>query len=184
MTLVTIRHGEPDYAPSESRGYMGHGMDLAPLTDAGRAQAEEAAKDSRLNGAEFIVTSPYTRALQTAAIIARRRDLDIRVEMDLHEWMPDLTFQYRTKEELRALDEDFLRNKGAYPQGETRRWETVEMHKNRVAGVLERYSGFRKIIVVAHGLTIARITGRTTTHYCGVTELEYRAGHRFYGWVE
>lgn len=51
----------------------------------------------------WFVSSPYTRALQTAAIISQKTNIDITVEMDLHEWMPDLTFQYHVFEECLEL---------------------------------------------------------------------------------
>ena len=40
-------------------------MNLAPLSEEGVRQIEETAKDPRLQGAELILTSPYTRAVQT-----------------------------------------------------------------------------------------------------------------------
>ena len=51
------------------------------------------AVDARLKTAELIVSSPYTRALQTAAIISRETGLKICIEVDLHEWEPDKTNQ-------------------------------------------------------------------------------------------
>ena len=48
-------------------------------------QAEAAARDPRLKNAEFIVSSPYTRALQTAQIISRETGLPVAVDLDLHE---------------------------------------------------------------------------------------------------
>ena len=40
----------------------------------------------RLEGVEIIISSPYTRAMQSATIISKNRKLDIRVEIGLHEW--------------------------------------------------------------------------------------------------
>ena len=57
------------------------------------------AVDARLKTAELIVSSPYTRALQTAAIISRETGLKICIEVDLHEWETDKTNQYTTSEE-------------------------------------------------------------------------------------
>jgi broad specificity phosphatase PhoE len=79
--LVLIRHGEPDYSYVTERGFKGHGRDLGQLTASGIEQAKLAAKDSRLDGAELIVASPYTRALQTAAIISKERNLDISISL-------------------------------------------------------------------------------------------------------
>ena len=67
MHLVLIRHGEQDYTVTEGRGFPGPARELAPLTERGVAQAEAVVKDARLQGCQLIVSSPYTRALQTAS---------------------------------------------------------------------------------------------------------------------
>ena len=92
MKLLFVRHGHPDYSEPKALGYPGFGNDLAPLDVLGRTQAEQAAQDPRLRQGQLIVASPFTRALQTAAILSRRLDLDLRVEVGLHEWLPDLTY--------------------------------------------------------------------------------------------
>lgn len=66
--LILIRHGEPDFRYVTERKFKGHGRDLAQLKQRGIEQAKAAAKGERLNGAQLIVSYPYTRALQTAAI--------------------------------------------------------------------------------------------------------------------
>ena len=60
MDLLLVRHGEPDYSDVDKRGYAGHGRDLAKLTEKGVQQAEQAAGDKRLPGADLILSSPYT----------------------------------------------------------------------------------------------------------------------------
>ena len=32
--------------------------------------------------------------MQTAAIISKYRNIDVEVELDLHEWFPDLTYPF------------------------------------------------------------------------------------------
>ena len=85
MNVYFIRHGQTDYSLKDQKIYQGFGVNLAPLSEEGVRQIEETAKDPRLQGAELILTSPYTRAIQTAAILSRRLDLPIAVETDLHE---------------------------------------------------------------------------------------------------
>lgn len=102
-----IRHGEPDYERIDTSPFYGFGRALAPLSERGILQAEAAAKDSRLKSARFIVSSPYTRALQTAHIISKNTGLEVKVELDLHEWLPDLTNQFSTSEESRTLAAEF-----------------------------------------------------------------------------
>ena len=66
-------------------------------------QAEKVALNSILSKSEIIVSSPYPRALQTAAIISRETGIKLNVEMDLREWEPDKTFQFKSSEEADAL---------------------------------------------------------------------------------
>lgn len=58
---------------------------MAPLTELGIKQAEEVSLSPLLEGCQVIVSSPYTRALQTAAIISKNTGLNIKVEVDIHE---------------------------------------------------------------------------------------------------
>lgn len=149
-----VRHGEPDYSQCDKRGYIGHGRDLAPLSNEGISQALTTAMDSRLKSADIIVSSPYTRALQTAAIISQKTNIDITVEMDLHEWMPDLNFKYRSFEECLELIKDFNCHKGIYPGEETKRWEDLNSLRNRVKKVADKYAHCNKVIMVCHTMVI------------------------------
>ena len=71
--IFLIRHGEADYSGLSERGFYGFGRDFAPLSKRGIEQVEKMASDERLKTAEVIVSSPYTRALQTASIIGENR---------------------------------------------------------------------------------------------------------------
>ena len=93
MQVVVMRHGERNDQHCYDRGFIGQGLELAPLTDNGVKQAEEAAKTPLIDGCSIIVSSPYTRCMQTAAIVSRIRNIPLQVEVDLHEWIPDLLFQ-------------------------------------------------------------------------------------------
>ncbi|MBD5488569.1 MAG: histidine phosphatase family protein, partial [Lachnospiraceae bacterium] len=66
-----VRHGKASYDYMLENGFWGFGRDFAPLSEKGKQQTEITAKDIRLKNAELIVSSPYTRALQTAQIISR-----------------------------------------------------------------------------------------------------------------
>lgn len=153
-----IRHGKPDYSPCEERRYIGHGMDLAPLSEKGISQALKTAADPRLKDADIIVSSPYTRALQTAAIISKKTGIDIAVEMDLHEWMPDLTFKFSNADECFELTDDFKLHKGIYPEGETRRWESLSSLRKRVKSVTDKYAHYDKVIMVCHEMVMRTLT--------------------------
>ena len=92
MKVLLIRHGEPRYDEIKARGYHNFRYDFGRLTSNGVLQAKKAALDPSLTGATIIVSSPYTRSLQTAAIISRITQIELTVENDVHEWMPEVDF--------------------------------------------------------------------------------------------
>ena len=154
-----VRHGEADYSDLMEKVFFGFGRDFAPLSKIGIEQVEKTAKDERLKTAQIIVSSPYTRALQTAAIISRETGLKICVEVDLHEWIPDKTNQYKTSQEAFSLAKEFYENKGVYPKGQQLKWETFEEVRKRMQRVAEKYAGFGKVIFVGHSMAFEALTG-------------------------
>lgn len=154
MILYLIRHGKPDYSPVDIRGFAGFGRDLAPLSKEGIKQVEETAKDERLRDAQIILSSPYTRALQTAAIISREIGIRVTVEVDLHEWIPDETYQYQSSEQSAELAQEFTKYCGVYPEGRKMRWETLKNMRCRMRNVVERYVDYEKVVIVGHGMSL------------------------------
>jgi broad specificity phosphatase PhoE len=153
MTLFyLIRHGEPDWDLNEQYKLKGHGRDLVPLTKIGIEQVYETARDQRLKNAQIIVSSPYPRALQTGAILSKELQLEIIVEFDLREWQPDLTFHYNSLEQLKEIGDDYDSQNGIYPPGETRIWESKEIMKKRIDGVIDRYLDYDCVIMTGHGM--------------------------------
>lgn len=172
MTLFyLVRHGEPDWSLNEQHRLKGHGRDLPSLTERGIMQAKKAAQDERLKAAKVIVSSPYTRALQTAAILSKELHIDLRVEFDLREWQPDLTFELDSLERLRELTDEYERYNGMYPEGERRLWETKQALKQRMDGVLDNYQHVSHVIVVAHGEIIRTQTDVEEIPYCSIIEV-------------
>lgn len=185
MEIVFIRHGEPNFNEVDSRGFIGQGRELAGLTPEGINQAEKASKSPLLEGAELIVSSPYTRALQTAAVISKNTGLPIAVETDLHEQLFDKTFMVKGAEEAKALNLDFIKYLGVAPTGEDKKWESIPEIVNRIKPVIDKYyaSGYKKIIVVSHGGIIRRFTGKWEIDYCDTEQIEYDKNFKFIGWV-
>ena len=137
-----IRHGEPTYDHMLEKGFWGFGRDFAPLTEKGKQQAEIAAKDIRLKDAQIIVSSPYTRALQTAQIISKETGIPVEVEIDLHEWIPDQDNLYKTSEESFEFAREFTKFHGEYPPGEKCKWESLSHMRQRVKEVADKYSDY------------------------------------------
>lgn len=153
--FIFIRHGQADYKPVDERKFIGQGRAFAPLSELGVKQIKETAKDPRLAGSDLIIASPYTRALQSAAIISKEINLDITVEVDLHEWIPDIVnFQHKTTADCIALHKDFNICDGIHPQKELKVWETKDSMEKRMNSVLEKYNSYNQVIVVCHGMVI------------------------------
>lgn len=172
MEVIVMRHGERNAQLCYDRGFIGQGLELAPLTDNGVKQAEEAAKNPLIDGCSIIVSSPYTRCMQTAAIVSRIRNIPLKVEIDLHEWIPDLFFQNK-KGEAQLYGNDFSLNQGRYPEGETRRWESIDMMEKRLLSVLNKYIDYNKIMIVTHGMLMHQIKSYGHIPYCFVDSFIY-----------
>lgn len=49
------------------------------------------------------------------------------------------------------LYDDYIKNNGIYPIGQTKKWETREQVKKRVMSIIEKYKvSYSTIIMVAH----------------------------------
>lgn len=174
-TFYLIRHAEPNWAFKIERNLQGAFRDYVPLTDNGVQQAEQILHRNRyLLECEMILSSPFTRSLQTAAIINRTLGLPLHVEFDLHEWIPD-NFQADTLSEIRALHHDFHIHDGCVPAGETKLWETKESVLKRTTNVLTKYLDQKKVMVVCHGMVIQTLmasgTGLDVVELASVHEL-------------
>ena len=125
MKIFMIRHGKADYSYGDAHNFIGHGHDLAKLDEEYIEDVIKTSKDPRLKEATLIVSSPYTRALQTAAIISKETGLDIKIEPDLREWEPDNTHQYKAKE-MKEYYKDYIKNNGIPPVDRIVKWESKE----------------------------------------------------------
>lgn len=153
-----LRHGHANYALAEERRLEGISRHLVPLTPNGHNQIKKVVGTLREFQAEIIISSPITRALQTAAILSRLLDLPLEVEFDLHEWTPELTFSYDQEFIIRAAYREMMKFSGEWPQKRPKNWEPLSSVRQRVLNVLLRYCNLKKVIVVSHGVVIASLT--------------------------
>ena len=156
MKIYMIRHGKADYSYGDLHNFIGHGHDLAKLDDNYIEDVIKTAKDKRLKEAKLIVSSPYTRALQTAAIISKETNLDIEIEADLREWEPDTTYQYKAKE-AKTFYKDYVSNNGIHPSNRSVSWESRDHLKKRIESVIEKYKNYKCVIFVFHQIAIKSI---------------------------
>ena len=152
-----VRHGDTDYSRRNTGIYQGFGTNLAPLTALGEAQIRAAAADPRLQGAALILSSPYTRAVQSAAILAAALNAEVAVETELHEWLADREGRWLSDEEAERAYRAFEENDGVRPAGQ--RWEDAADMRRRAEPVLAKYADRGKVIVVCHGMLIGALTG-------------------------
>ncbi|MEG0562608.1 histidine phosphatase family protein [Anaerorhabdus sp.] len=167
-----VRHGETDYENRNTLIYQGFGANLAPLTNEGIEQIKATSKDKRLKDSCIILSSPYTRALQTAAILSKELGVDIIVETNLHEWLANKNYTYEEDSIADNCYQEYTENKGVYPNGCERNWEDKDIMKARVIEVLERYKHYSKVIIAAHGMMIHATTGKKGIKNGEIVEFE------------
>ncbi|MEU8867634.1 bifunctional RNase H/acid phosphatase [Streptomyces umbrinus] len=83
-TFVLLRHGETPLTPQKR--FSGSGGSDPALSDTGRHQADRVATALAARGTvQDVIASPLARCRETAAIVAARLGLDVRIEDGLRE---------------------------------------------------------------------------------------------------
>jgi len=80
IVMILLRHGQSEFNVVYSATRVDPGIPDPRLTEEGRRQALAAAEVLREESLDRIVTSPYTRALETAEIIAGKLGLEVEIE--------------------------------------------------------------------------------------------------------
>lgn len=85
--MILIRHGESEFNVIFNRTGRDPGIPDPKLTPRGREQVQRTAAELQRQGRPIrrLITSPFTRALETAAIIAEALKLPVEVEHIVHE---------------------------------------------------------------------------------------------------
>lgn len=164
--MILIRHGQSEFNVVFSQTRQDPGIPDPKLTEEGKRQAAAAADALAGFGLEQLISSPYTRALETATIIAERLDLPIRIEplvrehcrfqcdigslrADLAARWPELDFDHlpdRWWPDLDETDEQLL--------------ERCLQFRRHMAGRPD----WRKVGVVSHWGFIRGLTGESVTN--------------------
>lgn len=171
-TFYLIRHGETDYSRNDMMIFKDIGKNFAPLTNKGVDQLETTALDKRLLGCDVIISSPYTRALQSAAILSKALQKELVVESTLFEWVPNKHFATPYDSTSLAINE-YNQYNGKYPDGELRDWEDNELLQNRILEVMERYLHHDKVGIVCHGMLIHSLFQDRWLDYGEIIEYEF-----------
>ncbi len=178
MIIYLMRHGEPTYRDTAAMKLPGMGAELGQLTAEGRAQAEAAAKDSRLQDVDLILASPYPRALQTAAIVSRAVDKPLDVAVGIFEWLPDADYAAVSHADIVASWNEYKANCGVHqPDDRFPNWEThAQMRaraKQAIAPFLAR-EDIGKLLIVCHGGIMRALMNQPSLdkiRYCEICEL-------------
>ena len=168
MKIIFIRHGEPDYSLLEEGGYTDFGLDLAPLSAAGRQMTTEAAANPLLEQAEILISSSVTRALETASYLIRDRQLPLFVEPLLHEWQ---VYESGT-DKFEQARELFFENNGCLPARSPVQYEMAEQMKDRFFRALSKYRDYDTVALVAHRMLIRQFVPDETIDFCQFIECE------------
>lgn len=168
-----IRHGKTDYSDRNEKVYKGFGVNLSPLNAVGVKEIQNTSKDKRLYGASVILSSPYTRAVQTAAILSKELQIDIVIETNLHEWMANKNYIYEDDERAEKNYLEFVNNKGVYPTDTDLDWEDMLTIRKRVLPVLDKYKHYPKVIVACHGMLIQSLCNGYHPKNGEIVEFEY-----------
>ena len=178
--LILVRHGES--VGNRERIFTTTPHELA-LTELGYEQARSAGElIAKTFRTEVVVTSPYTRARETARVIAEVLQLPVEIEPYLHE---------RDVGSLKGQPyESVFAAPGYDPQ---RPWlweppdgESFEDVKNRVGPILDRLAithPARDVVVVSHGGVMmalwAHVTGVWDNAHvppnCGIILIEHHS---------
>ena len=168
MKVIFVRHGEPDYSELEERSYTDFGLDLAPLSEQGRRQAQALCQHPLLRSADLLVSSAVTRALETASYVACATGIPFRVEPLLHEWQ----VYERGRENFEKARSLFLENNGALLLSSPIQYETAEEMRARFVDCMAKYRDYQTVVLVAHRMLIRQFVPDETIDFCQVIECE------------
>ncbi len=161
--MILIRHGESEFNAVFNRTRRDPGIKDPKLTATGRDQVRRAAAEIRRAGhpLQRLITSPYTRALETAAILAEELALPVEVEPIVHEhacWVCDIgTPISALAERWPALDFSHL-DEIWWPENEPQ--ESVHRRCNDFRIKASQLRDWRHVGVVSHWGFIRALTGR------------------------
>jgi len=161
--MILIRHGQSEFNVVFSVTRKDPGIPDPRLTEEGKRQARTDAAALRDQGLERLIASPYTRALETAEIVAEALDLPISVEPLVGE-RAAFTCDIGSKPaELQArwphLELDHLAEQW-WPQHEEAEEGLAQRCARFRAQIAERQD-WRRIAVITHWGFIRGLTGLT-----------------------
>ncbi|WP_330202281.1 histidine phosphatase family protein [Cyanobacterium sp. Dongsha4] len=187
-TLYLVRHGNrldfvyPEWFNTAPRKYD------PPLSEDGKIQAQQLAQRLIKEKIDYIVSSPFLRAIQTAHIVAENLDLTIKLEAGLGEWHNQDWMSYppeiHPREELEEVYPRIDWNYSSlltpiYPESET---EMLTRMKKTGELLVNNFQG--NLLLIGHSMTVLGITNgllrenrAIKASVCSLTKIVNREGH-------
>lgn len=143
--LFIMRHGQTEM----NKEHLISGSIDDPLNEAGISQAREAAAKLKKEGEvfNFIISSPLSRALETAKIISETLKIDVRTDPRLRErYVGD----YENQSEFPGMLKEFLKSEVPATNA-----EPLSSFRTRVLEILDEVSSSpQSIILITHALPL------------------------------
>lgn len=165
MELYLIRHGQPDYSWINSNDNI-MTSSYAPLTEKGVQQAIELRKKININD-KIIISSPFTRALETARYLANGKE--IIIENNLHEWLPSKSYNYVIND-FSVINNAYKNNNGEFCDDYD--YETKQELYDRMQKMIDKYKDNKKVIFVCHARLIAAYLNCKEPKYCEIKHIK------------
>jgi len=166
--MILIRHGQSEFNVHYNRTGIDPGILDPHLTEEGRAQVRAAALE--LQRAERpvarLLSSPYTRALQTAEILAGVLKVPVDIEPLVREhakFQCDVgTVRSKLSESWPALNFDHIEETWWPPLDETE--HDVHGRARQFRARAAQWHDWRDVAVVSHWGFLLRLTGKSLTN--------------------
>ncbi|OAB38632.1 phosphoglycerate kinase [Paenibacillus macquariensis subsp. defensor] len=160
MALIgLIRHGVTDW----NHEYRAQGQADIPLNDEGRRQAELLSKRMKNEDWDYIYSSDLSRALETAEIIGRIKNIEVKIDQDLREMNCGLIEGTTEKDRVSKWGYGWSK----LDLGIESNNEIITRGMKCIMEISERHSD-KKVLIVSHGALIGLTLKKLIPHF--VTE--------------
>ena len=187
--IILVRHGETDWNTQQ----VFRGRVDVPLNKVGRAQAESVGVSLHDRAIDALYSSPLSRALETAHMLAEGRNIQVEpergfIDIDFGAWQ-GLSHQ-KVKERYKDLYTTWMNepHKVTFPGGESLEEVKVRSQKALVKTVANNPG--RTVAIVSHRVVnkvlLCSIIGLDLSHFwyirqdtCAVNSFEYKDGNYY-----
>lgn len=161
--MILVRHGQSEFNVVFAATRRDPGIIDPALTELGRIQAEQAGLALRERGVRRIVSSPYTRTLQTSAEVRRVHPVPIAIDTLVCErglWACDVgTPRSRLADAWPGLEIAHLSETWWHGPDESE--ESIRARCARFRGIAAAWPDQEHVAVITHWGVIQALTGRT-----------------------